>query len=122
MIELEFVGAARTVTGSKHIVRTARATVLLDCGLFQGRRAEANARNQTLGVPVDELDAVVISHAHIDHSGAVPCLYKEGYRGPIHLTPATRDLCVPMHADAAMIQASDARFIKKLIERPGYRL
>ncbi len=117
MIELEFVGAAQTVTGSKHLLRTSKATVLLDCGLFQGRRAESFERNRELGIPAHELDAVVLSHAHIDHSGALPMLYKAGYRGDIHLTPATRDLCVPMLTDAAMIQASDARFIKRLIER-----
>ena len=117
MIEIEFVGAAQTVTGSKHLVRTSQATVLLDCGLFQGRRAEANLRNHDLGVPILKLDAVVVSHAHIDHSGALPKLVKDGYRGAIHVTPATRDLCAPMLADAAMIQASDARFIQKLILR-----
>ncbi len=116
MIEVEFIGAARTVTGSKHLVRTSRAAVLLDCGLYQGRRAEANLRNRKLVVPVRELSAVVLSHAHIDHSGALPRLHKNGYRGQVHLTPATRDLCAPMLADAAMIQAADARFIARLIE------
>ena len=117
MIELEFVGAAKTVTGSKHLVRTSKATVLLDCGLYQGRRFEAIERNQTLPLPVDELDAVVLSHAHIDHSGALPVLCKRGFRGPIYATPATRDLCAAMLEDAASIQASDAHHIKELIER-----
>ena len=117
MIELQFVGAARTVTGSKHLLRTSRATVLLDCGLFQGRRAESFERNRDLGLPTASLDAVVLSHAHIDHSGALPLLHKAGYRGAVHLTPATRDLCVPMLTDAAMIQAADARYIARRIER-----
>ncbi len=117
MIELQFVGAAQGVTGSKHLLRTSRACVLLDCGLFQGRRAEANERNRDLGLPVADIDAVVLSHAHIDHSGALPLLHKSGYRGPIHLTPATRDLCAPMLSDAAMIQASDARFITRQIQK-----
>jgi metallo-beta-lactamase family protein len=117
MIELEFIGAARTVTGSKHVLRSTRATVLLDCGLFQGHRREANDRNRSLPVALDTLDAVVLSHAHIDHSGALPMLYQKGYRGPIYATPATRDLCAPMLADAAAIQAADARHIQRLIER-----
>ncbi len=116
-MHLEFVGGAQTVTGSKHILRTANATVLLECGLFQGRRRESIERNRTLGVDVRELDAVVLSHAHIDHSGALPILVKNGYTGPIYATPATRDLCAALLADAAMIQASDARYINKVIER-----
>ncbi|HEY0712178.1 MAG TPA: MBL fold metallo-hydrolase, partial [Polyangia bacterium] len=117
MIELEFLGAAQTVTGSKHLVRTPRATVLLDCGLFQGRRRESFQRNRDLGIDVDELDAVVLSHAHIDHSGALPLLVRRGFRGSIYATSATRDLAAPMLTDAAMIQASDARYIDRLIER-----
>jgi len=117
MIELEFVGAAQTVTGSKHLVHTPHATVLLDCGLFQGHRRESAERNKHLPIAVNKLDAVVLSHAHIDHSGALPVLYQKGYRGTVYATPATRDLCVPMLADSAKIQESDARHIKRLIER-----
>ncbi|HEY0705348.1 MAG TPA: MBL fold metallo-hydrolase [Polyangia bacterium] len=117
MIELEFVGAAQTVTGSKHILRTKRATVLLDCGLFQGRRRESFDRNRNLRVDPASLDAVVLSHAHIDHSGALPLLVRQGFGGTIYTTPATRDLAAPMLMDAAMIQASDARFIDRLIEK-----
>ena len=119
MIELEFIGGARGVTGSKHILRTSRAAVLLDCGMFQGRRRESNERNRALEVPVDEIDAAVLSHAHIDHAGLLPLLYKKGYRGPVYATPATRDLCTPMLLDAAMIQEADAKHIRKLIERDG---
>ena len=117
MIELEFIGGARGVTGSKHVLRTSKAAVLLDCGMFQGRRREANERNRAMQVPVDDLDAVVLSHAHIDHAGLLPLLHKQGYRGPVYATPATRDLCTPMLLDAAMIQEADARHIRKLIER-----
>lgn len=117
MIELEMIGGAGGVTGSKYLLRTERATVLLDCGLFQGRRAEGFAKNRTLPIDVKDLDAVVLSHAHLDHSGALPVLYKLGYRGPIYATPATRDLCVPMLEDSASIQIADARHIEKLIER-----
>lgn len=117
MIEIAFLGAAQTVTGSKHLLRTSRAAVLLDCGLFQGHRSEATKRNRELSLGGAKLDAVVLSHAHIDHSGALPLLFKKGYRGPIYCTPATRDLCVPMLTDAASIQESDARHIRNLIER-----
>lgn len=121
MIELVTIGAARTVTGSKHLLRTSRAAVLLDCGLFQGRRRDAFAQNRNIPVDAAALDAVVLSHAHIDHSGALPLLRRAGFRGPIHATPATRDLAAPMLMDAAMIQEADARHIARLVARgePG---
>jgi metallo-beta-lactamase family protein len=118
-MEIEFVGAAQTVTGSMHLVRTRHATVLLDCGMFQGRRHESFERNKHLPIPVKELSAVVVSHAHIDHSGALPMLAKNGYTRPIYATPATRDLCAVMLRDAAAIQASDARFFNKQRDREG---
>ncbi len=111
------VGGAGTVTGSKYLLRTPRSTVLLECGLFQGRRKESFLRNRTLGLDVASIDAVVLSHAHLDHSGALPVLWKRGYRGPIYSTPATRDLCAPMLDDAARIQAADAAHIARMIER-----
>lgn len=114
---IDFVGAAQTVTGSKHLLRTKHASVLLDCGMFQGRRRESVERNKNLGVNPATLDAVILSHAHIDHSGALPLLVKQGYEGPIYTTPATRDLCAVMLEDAAMIQAADARYINKSIDR-----
>ena len=116
-MEIEFVGAAQTVTGSKHLVRTKNATILLDCGLFQGRRRESLEHNKHLGLDARSLTAVVLSHAHIDHSGALPYLVKSGYDGPIYATSATRDLCAAMLADAAAIQDSDARFINKHVDR-----
>ena len=117
MIELSFLGGARTVTGSKHLLRTGQATVLLECGLFQGHRADAVRRNRSLPIEVAALDAVVLSHAHLDHSGALPVLAHHGYRGPIYATSATRDLCAPMLDDAASIQEADARHIARLIAR-----
>jgi metallo-beta-lactamase family protein len=117
MIELTSLGAAQTVTGSKHLLTTSRASVLLDCGLFQGRRREAFEKNRHLPVDTAKLDAVVLSHAHIDHSGALPLLCLSGYRGPIHATAATRDLAAPMLLDTAMIQKADARHIARLIEK-----
>jgi metallo-beta-lactamase family protein len=118
-MQIEFVGGARTVTGSKHIVRTKHATVLLDCGLFQGKRRDSIERNRTLGVEARKLSAVVLSHAHIDHSGALPMLVKAGFEGAVFCTPATRDLCSAMLTDAAFIQAADARHINKQIEHEG---
>ena len=103
-------GAARTVTGSRHLITTPRARVLLDCGMVQGRRAESDAANRDVDI---ETDAVVLSHAHIDHSGAIPTLVRNGFRGPIHATPATRDLCRVMLADSANIQKADARHLNK---------
>jgi len=117
MITLEFVGAAQTVTGSKHLVHTKGATILLDCGLFQGRRRESIEENRTLGFHARDVDVAVLSHAHIDHSGAMPLLVKNGFEGAIYTTPATRDLCAVMLEDAAMIQQADAAFINKQIER-----
>lgn len=116
-VELRCIGAAQTVTGSRHILRTAHTTLLLECGLFQGHRRESLERNRQLGFSAGEIDAVVLSHAHIDHSGALPMLCKQGYRGPIYTTPATRDLCAVMLLDAANIQASDARYLNRAIER-----
>jgi metallo-beta-lactamase family protein len=121
MIELFFVGAAQTVTWSKHLLQTSRASVLLDCGLFQGRRRESFEQNRHMPIDAADLDAVVLSHAHIDHSGALPLLCKNGFHGPVYATPATRDLAAPMLLDAAMIQDADARHIARLVERgePG---
>jgi metallo-beta-lactamase family protein len=113
-VEVEFAGAAREVTGSCHIVRANGVTVALDCGLFQGHRAEARAKNEAPPVAdLKTLDAVVLSHAHIDHAGRLPMLVARGYRGPIYATPATRDLCAIMLADSARIQERDVRHLEK---------
>ena len=116
-ITVEFVGAAQTVTGSRHLVHTQHGTILLDCGLFQGRRQESTERNRELGFDPMKIHCVVLSHAHIDHSGALPLLAKQGYTGPIYTTPATRDLCAVMLEDAAMIQGADARYINRSIDK-----
>lgn len=112
-MELEFFGAAQEVTGSCHILRVAGKTVLLDCGLFQGRRQESREKNLRLPIPVERIDAVVLSHAHIDHAGRLPLLAAEGYRGPVHCTPATRDLCAIMLVDSAHLQEKDAEYLAR---------
>ena len=103
-MEIEFHGAAREVTGSCHILRANGRTILLDCGLYQGSRRESDEKNRRLPLPVDEIDAVVLSHAHIDHAGRLPFLVAQGYQGTIWATAATRDLCALMLADSAHIQ------------------
>lgn len=117
MAEIEFIGAAREVTGSKHLIHTQNGDILLDCGLFQGLRKEANKKNKAMNFDMSKLRAVILSHPHIDHSGALPLLYKNGYRGPIYATPACRDLCAPMLMDTAYLLKSDAEHIRKAIER-----
>jgi len=119
-VQVEFVGAVGgNVTGSRHIVQTENARILLDCGLFQGRRSETNEINRELGFRAKDIDVVVLSHAHIDHSGALPRLYRQGFRGSIYCTPATRDLCAAMLEDSAEIQAQDAAYINRKIEKDG---
>jgi metallo-beta-lactamase family protein len=112
-VEIEFVGAAREVTGSCHIVRVNGHTIMLDCGLFQGRRSEMREKNLRLPLPIEDLDAVVLSHAHIDHAGRLPLLAKHGYRNRIHATSATHDLCAVMLTDSAHIQQKDAEFLTR---------
>ena len=103
-IRLHFWGAAQTVTGSSHHLECAGQNILLDCGLFQGHRQMAREINEHLAFPPEQLNSVVLSHAHIDHSGDLPLLVKQGYRGPIYTTPATVDLCArpgPMQKDGS---------------------
>lgn len=116
-MKLTFWGAARTVTGSMHEVALNDRRYLLDCGQFQGRRAEANERNSAFPFSPADINAVMVSHAHIDHTGNLPMLVKKGFNGPIYTSPATADLCVPMLADAAHIQEMDAEFINKRSHR-----
>ena len=112
-MEITFVGAAREVTGSCHLLHVNGYTVALDCGMFQGRRQEAAEKNRQLPLPIEKLDAVVLSHAHIDHSGRLPYLIAEGYSKTIWATSATRDLSAVMLADSAHIQEKDAEFLAK---------
>jgi metallo-beta-lactamase family protein len=113
LLRVTFHGAARTVTGSMHLVEVNRRTLLLDCGLFQGRRAEAYRRNRSFPFRPKDVDALILSHAHIDHCGNLPTLVAQGFTGPIYCTPATRDLIAVMLADSAGIQAEDAAYLNK---------
>ena len=117
-MKLTFWGAAKTVTGSMHHVEAAGKRFLFDCGLYQGRRQEAWERNSHFPFPVSSIDGVILSHAHIDHSGNLPTFVRNGYSGPIYTTPATIDLCLAMLADSAFIQEKDAEFCNR---RRDYR-
>jgi metallo-beta-lactamase family protein len=119
VMKLEFHGAAGEVTGSLHRLTVGGVDIALDCGLFQGRRAESNTRNRKLPAWVGSAHALVLSHAHLDHSGNLPTLVKQGFTGNIFSTPATRDLCSVMLRDSAMIQEQDARYLNKKAEREG---
>ena len=117
-MKIQFLGATREVTGSKHLITTDSGhTILLDCGMYQGKGMETDAANRDLGFDPAKLDCVVLSHAHIDHSGLLPYIYKLGFRGDIYCTPATRDLCALMLADTAFIQEQDVRTYNKKIDK-----
>ena len=112
-MELRFYGATGTTTGSCHMLSSEGRSVLLDCGLFQGRREETRERNERFGFDPARVDAVVQSHAHIDHSGKLPLLQAGGFRGQVFATGATRDLCAALLADSAHIQLQDAEFLNR---------
>ena len=117
-MRIHFNGAARTVTGSQYLLEVNGARVLMECGLFQGHRADTYERNRTFSFDPSGLDAVLLSHAHIDHSGNLPHLVKGGYAGPIYATSATADLADVMLRDSGHIQEADAEFVnKKRLER-----
>jgi len=116
---LEFWGAAQTVTGSMHLVEADGHRLLLDCGMAQGRREEAKKLNSEFPFQPEKIDAVVLSHAHLDHSGKLPMLVKMGFSGSIFSTSATRDLCSAMLADSASLQEMDARYVNRQNEKQG---
>ncbi len=112
-MNLTFCGAAQTTTGSQHLLEINGQRILLDCGLYQGRRDDSYERNKSFFFDPASIDAVVLSHAHIDHSGNLPNLCRNGYQGNIYSTFATRDLCQIMLADSAKIQSHDVNWINK---------
>ena len=119
LMEITFWGAARAVTGSQHLIDVNGKRILLDCGLFQGRRAEAFERNRNLPFDPRSIDAVVLSHAHIDHCGNLPTLVKGGFQGDIHCTLATADLVSIMLRDSAYIALKDSEYVNKKHKRKG---
>jgi metallo-beta-lactamase family protein len=118
-MKLSFHGAARSVTGSRHMLEMPGVRVLLDCGLFQGRRDETLQHNRDLGFDPKSLGAVLLSHAHIDHSGALPVLSRSGFSGKVYVTRASADLTSIMLEDSARIQESDCRYVNKKERRRG---
>jgi metallo-beta-lactamase family protein len=120
-MHLEFWGAAGEVTGSMHLLQVGRHRVLVDCGLVQGRRKHAFERNRDLPFDPSSLDAVILTHAHLDHAGNLPTLVRGGFRGRIWCTSATADLCDAMLADSAHIQTSDLRHVNRRRKRQGKR-
>ncbi len=119
-MHIQFIGATHTVTGSMHMVHINGKKIILDCGMFQGRRAEAAERNKTFPFDPSSVSAVVLSHAHIDHSGNLPNLVKHGFSGPIFATAATADLCRIMLMDSAFIQEKDAQFVNRKNRKRGF--
>ena len=118
-MRIYFDGAAQTVTGSQHLLNINGHNLLLDCGFYQGKRQESYARNSNFPFDPGKIDAVILSHAHIDHSGNLPNLVKQGYRGPIYTTPATAHLANIMLMDAGHIQEADVEFVNKRRKKTG---
>ena len=112
-MDIHFLGAAQTVTGSQHLISVNGIRILLDCGLFQGKRRESFERNRHLAFDAAHVDALILSHAHIDHSGNIPNLVRNGFQGSIYCTFATRDLCSAMLRDSAYIQEHDVAYVNK---------
>ncbi len=112
-MKIKFCGAARTVTGSQHLLDINGKKILLDCGLYQGKREQAFKINRHFPFDPAEISCVILSHAHIDHSGNLPTLYAKGFRGDIYTTAATRDLCAVMLQDSAHIHERDVEFVNK---------
>ncbi len=110
---LTFLGAAGTVTGSLHMLEVSGKRLLVDCGMYQGRRAEARERNENMPAVARQADALVLTHAHIDHSGMIPRLVRQGFSGSIYCTKATWDLCRYMLHDSARIQVHDAAWLNR---------
>ncbi|MCF8223379.1 MAG: MBL fold metallo-hydrolase [Bacteroidales bacterium] len=119
-MKIQFLGAAGEVTGSKHLITTNKGKkILLDCGMFQGKGLDTDKKNRNLGFEPSDIDHIILSHAHIDHSGLIPYVYKRGFRGSVVCTSATRDLCSIMLADSGHIQEHDTYTFNKKRARKG---
>ncbi|HPT20862.1 MAG TPA: MBL fold metallo-hydrolase [Bacteroidales bacterium] len=122
-MKIKFIGAAREVTGSKHLITTDLGKkILLDCGMFQGKGLETDSMNRDLGFDPATIDHIILTHAHIDHAGLIPYMYKLGFRGSVICTNATRDLCAIMLADSAFIQEHDTMTFNKRRAKKGLPL
>ena len=121
-MKIKFIGAAREVTGSKHLLVTDKGKkLLLDCGMFQGKGLETDAMNRNIMVDPSEIDCIILTHAHIDHSGLIPYFYKKGFRGSVICTHATRELCSIMLPDCGFIQENDTHWFNKKRSRQGLK-
>lgn len=118
-MKIGFYGGVGEVTGSRHLLEAEDAKVLLDCGLFQGHRAESIAKNRACPFDAASVDALLLSHAHVDHCGSIPLLVKNGFKGTIHCTDATREIAEIMLMDSAYLQTADAAFFNKIHQRAG---
>ena len=118
-VKISFHGAVRTTTGSQHLLEVNGKRLLLDCGLYQGKRQESIERNQNFPFDPGSVDAVILSHAHIDHIGNLPNLYKQGFEGNVYCTFATRDLAAIMLEDSGEIQIADAAYVSKKHKKKG---
>lgn len=115
-MKINFLGAAQNVTGSKHLIQTNGYNLLLDCGLYQGKRDESNKENSTLPFSATEINAVILSHAHLDHCGTLPILVKDGFEGKIYCTPATAEIAKYIMQDAAEIQKQDCIYFNSHLQ------
>jgi len=122
MAQLQFLGATRQVTGSCYLIQTSRTRILLECGMFQGDRETEEANRRKFTFDPRSLDAVILSHAHLDHSGLLPRLTQEGFHGPVYATPATHDLVALMLKDAAHLEEKDTEWENKIRRRAGRQL
>ncbi len=118
-VTLYSLGAAQEVTGSKHIFEIDGRSFMIDCGAFQGKRAESDRKNREFEIAIDRIESVILTHAHFDHVGLLPVLIKKGYNGNIYATPATRDLADLIMMDSARIQARDAEYLRKQAAKKG---
>ncbi|MCL2764311.1 MAG: MBL fold metallo-hydrolase [Treponema sp.] len=115
------LGAAEEVTGSKHVLEIDGQSYLIDCGAFQGSRAEAEQKNRNFGIAEDRIEGVILTHGHLDHCGLLPLLTKRGYEGNVYATPASRDIASLIMMDSANIQARDAKYLKSQAQKKGQK-